>query len=114
MIKLLLDELPQPMCPKFSKIREDLLGEGDKFKDSIPICTSEEVCNTIQKLFTNSWDPELSIIASNLVFDKYDRPTMQLEIKISNCRTMEDVKKIKDKLSEAIRDAVNLINDYGC
>lgn len=77
-------------------------------------CASEEVCDLMQRLFTNSWDPQLSIINSNLVFDKYDRPTMQLEIKISNCKTIEDIKKIRDKLSEVIRDTINVINDYGC
>lgn len=76
-------------------------------------CSSDQVCDLMQRLFSNSWDPELSLINSNLVFDKYDRPTMQLEIKISNCKTIEDIRKIRDRISQEIKDMINIINDYG-
>lgn len=76
-------------------------------------CASDEACTIISKLLSNNYDPELSIITSDLRFDKYDRPTLQLEIKMSNCKTLEQVKAVRSKLLKMIDDSVKYINDYG-
>lgn len=104
----------------YESIEDRFIGDFMKTKlhreiteKDIKECSSEYVCEVMTKLLSNDYDPELSIITSDLRFDKYDRPTIQVEIKMSNCKTIEQVTEVRKKLLQMIDDSVKYINDYG-
>lgn len=79
----------------------------------IPSCSNEKVCEFMANFLSNPYPIQVEVKVSNLILDKFDRPTLHFEVGMKNCEKLEHIEGVRKKLQEVLTEAVNLINDYG-